>query len=93
VSLPASAVGGAKAAVNAVGAYARIRKQFRVPIAELGGVQEALSRIAAEAYILTSAQMLINSMLAKHEQPAILSAVMKYETTSRSRAVCNGRCS
>ena len=40
VSLPASAVGGAKLAVNAVGAYSRIRKQFRVPIAEMGGVQE-----------------------------------------------------
>lgn len=31
-------------AVNAVGAYARVRKQFRVPIAEMGGVQEALVR-------------------------------------------------
>jgi alkylation response protein AidB-like acyl-CoA dehydrogenase len=89
VSLPASAVGGAKLAVNAVGAYARIRKQFRVPIAEMGGVQEALGRIGSEAYILTSAQMLINSMLAKHEQPAVLSAVMKYETTSRARSVIN----
>lgn len=89
VSLPASAVGGAKAAVNAVGAYARIRKQFRVPIAEMGGVQEALARIASEAFILTSAQQLINSMLANHEQPAILSAVMKYETTSRARQVVN----
>jgi hypothetical protein len=39
VSLPASAVGSAKLAVNAVGAYARLRKQFRVPIAEMGGVQ------------------------------------------------------
>lgn len=89
VSLPASAVGGAKLAVNGVGAYARLRKQFRVPIAEMGGVQEAVSRIASEAYILTSAQMLINSMLAKHEQPAVLSAVMKYETTSRARHVVN----
>eukprot|EP01035_Chromulina_nebulosa_P026393 gene26393-34540_t len=89
VSLPASAVGGAKMAVNAVGAYARVRKQFRVPIAEMGGVQEALGRIASEAYILTSAQMLINSMLGQHEQPAVLSAVMKYETTSRSRKVVN----
>lgn len=44
ISLPASAVGGAKLAVNAVGAYARVRKQFRVPIAEMGGVQEALVR-------------------------------------------------
>lgn len=89
VSLPASAVGAAKMAVGGVGAYARIRKQFRVPIAEMGGVQEALARIASEAYILTSAQHLVNSMLANHEQPAVLSAVMKYETTSRSRQVVN----
>lgn len=89
VSLPASAVGGAKVSLSAVGAYARIRKQFKVPIAEMGGVQEALGRIASETYILTSAQMLINSMLAKHEQPAVLSAVMKFETTARARAVVN----
>jgi hypothetical protein len=55
----------------------------------MGGVQEALGRIGAEAFIMTSAQMLINSMLANHEQPAVLSAIMKYETTSRSRAVVN----
>lgn len=89
VSLPASAVGGAKLAANAVGAYSRIRKQFRVPIAEMGGVQEALGRIASQAFILTSSQLLINSMLAQHEQPAVLSAIMKYETTSRARDVVN----
>ena len=55
----------------------------------MGGVQEALSRIASEAFMLTSAQHLINAMLAKHEQPAVLSAVMKYETTHRSRQVVN----
>lgn len=89
VSLPASAVGGAKLAVNAVGAYARIRKQFRVPIAEMGGVQEALSRIASEAYIMTSAQQLINSMLAKHEQVCDLmdwSQILCYSTSTPSNA-------
>lgn len=89
ISLPASAVGGAQLAVNGVGAYARIRKQFRVPVAEMGGVQEALSRIGAEALIVTSAQHLINAILGNHEQPAVLSAVMKYETTSRARKVVN----
>jgi acyl-CoA dehydrogenase len=89
VSLPASAVGAAKLSVNAAGAYARIRKQFRVPIAEMGGVQEALARIAGDAFILTAAQGLTNSMLLNHEQPAVLSAVMKYETTSRSRNCVN----
>mmetsp|Transcript_1606 Transcript_1606/g.1678 ORF Transcript_1606/g.1678 Transcript_1606/m.1678 type:complete len:761 (+) Transcript_1606:162-2444(+) len=89
ISLPASAVGVGRLAVVAGGAYARIRKQFRVPIAEMGGVQEALSRIASEAYINVSAQTLVNSMISNHEQPAVLSAVMKYQTTSRARHIIN----
>jgi acyl-CoA dehydrogenase len=56
----------------------------------MGGVQEALARIGSEAFILTSAQQLVNSMLGQHEQPAVLSAVMKYETTHRSRQIVNG---
>ena len=51
MSLPASAVGASKLAVTAVGAYARIRKQFRVPIAEMGGVQvPPKMHIAVSAY-------------------------------------------
>lgn len=89
VSLPASAVGAAKMAVAGVGAYARIRKQFRVPLAEMGGVQEVLARIAGETFILSAAQLLTNSMLQNHEQPAVLSAVMKHECTGRCRNVMN----
>ena len=40
VSLPAGSVGCGRGVVAGVGAYARIRKQFRVPIAEFGGIQE-----------------------------------------------------
>lgn len=40
VSLPAGSIGAAKSVVAGVGAYARVRKQFRVPIAEFGGIQE-----------------------------------------------------
>lgn len=39
ISLPAGAIAIGKLSVAAVGAYARIRKQFKVPIAELEGVQ------------------------------------------------------
>lgn len=49
VSLPASAVGASKLAVTAVGAYARIRKQFRVPIAEMGGVQVQLDTLCIQS--------------------------------------------
>ena len=40
VSLPAGSVGAGRGVVAAVGAYSRVRKQFRVPIAEFGGIQE-----------------------------------------------------
>lgn len=40
VSLPAGSVGAGRGVVSAVGAYTRVRKQFRVPIAEFGGIQE-----------------------------------------------------
>jgi len=89
ISLPAGAIAIGKLSVNAVGAYARIRKQFKVPIADLEGVQEHLARIAGNAYVMTAAQGLTNSMLNQHEQPAVISAIMKQQCTSRGRLVVN----
>jgi len=89
ISLPALSVAAAKGVASTVGAYARIRKQFKVPIAELEGVQEALARIGGNAYIMQAAQLLTNSMLNKHEQPAVISAIMKQQMTSRMRTVVN----
>lgn len=43
VSLPAGSIGAARSVVAGVGAYSRVRKQFRVPIAEFGGIQEGES--------------------------------------------------
>lgn len=40
VSLPAGSVATGRQAVASVGAYTRVRKQFKVPIAEFGGIQE-----------------------------------------------------
>lgn len=89
ISLPAGAIAIGKLSATAVGAYARIRKQFKVPIAELEGVQEHLARIAGNAYVMTAAQGLTNSMLNQHEQPAVISAIMKQQCTSRGRMVVN----
>lgn len=44
VSLPAGSAGAARAVISGVGAYTRARKQFRVPIAEFGGIQEGACR-------------------------------------------------
>ncbi|KNC79044.1 hypothetical protein SARC_08549 [Sphaeroforma arctica JP610] len=77
ISLPASAVSAGQIACVGVGAYARVRKQFKVPIAELEGVQEKLADIARETYTMTAGQYLMNAMLLNHEKPSVLSAVMK----------------
>ena len=89
ISLPALSVAAAKGVSVTVGAYARIRKQFKVPLAEMEGVQECLARIASNAYIMQSAQLLTNAMLNQHEQPAVISAIMKQQMTARMRAVVN----
>ncbi|CAM9411921.1 unnamed protein product [Chrysoparadoxa australica] len=85
VSLPAMSVAASKMTCNTVGAYARIRKQFKVPLADLEGVQEHLARMGGNTLALTSAQHLMNAMLNDHEQPAVLSAVLKQQLTSRMR--------
>ena len=52
ISLPTSSVGGVKALTRFVGAYARVRSQFKTPIGKLEGVEEALGRIAAHCYMM-----------------------------------------
>ena len=51
VSLPAGSIGVARTVASAVGGYARVRKQFRVPIAAFGGIQEALSEATSDGLI------------------------------------------
>ena len=50
ISLPAGGVAGSRLCTMAVGGYARVRKQFKVPIAEMEGVQEKLSNIGMITY-------------------------------------------
>jgi acyl-CoA dehydrogenase len=52
VSLPAGSVGAGRAVVSGVGAYARVRKQFRVPIAEFGGIQEGKTYYGSQYALL-----------------------------------------
>ena len=70
-----------------VGAYSRVRKQFRVPIAEFGGIQEALARAARESYIVLAGTELTNAVIDNHEAPMVLSSIMKQSCTERGRRV------
>lgn len=85
VSLPAGSAGAGRAIVGAVGAYARVRKQFRVPIAEFGGIQEALSLAGSDALISIAGTDLMNAIIDNHEAPMVISSVMKQNCTERGR--------
>jgi alkylation response protein AidB-like acyl-CoA dehydrogenase len=87
VSLPAGAMGAARAVCSGVGAYTRVRKQFKVPISEFGGIQEAMARAGRESYIILAATELTNAVIDNHEAPMVLSSIMKQSCTERGRRV------
>ena len=89
ITLPSSGLGGGQAAVFATGAYARIRKQFHVPVAMFEGVGEAISRMAGYTYIMKSAISVTSGAIAEGEKPAVPSAVLKYHCTELARKVAN----
>ncbi|MEN8106824.1 MAG: acyl-CoA dehydrogenase [Pseudomonadota bacterium] len=89
ISLPALSVAAGRKMSRAVGAYAGIRKQFKVPIGKFEGVSEVLARIAGKAYIMNGARDLTCSALDNGEDPSVASAILKYHTTEYMRDVVN----
>jgi len=89
VSLPALSTGASKMVSRNTGAYARIRKQFNVPIGEFEGIEEPLSRIAGETYIIDAARKVTAAALDAGQKPSVISAIIKYELTERMRRVVN----
>jgi acyl-CoA dehydrogenase len=89
ITLPSNAMGGGRAAVHATGAYARIRRQFNLPIAQFEGVGEALARIAGYSYIMNAAVTVYCTALGRGEKPAVPSAVLKYHCTELGRKIAN----
>jgi acyl-CoA dehydrogenase len=89
IVLPSNALGAAMAAVYASGAYARIRRQFNLPIGKFHGVGEALARMAGSLYIMTAASRVTCTAIASGEKPAVASAILKYHNTELGRQIAN----
>ena len=89
IVLPSNALGAAMAAVYASGAYARLRRQFGLPIGKFHGVGEALARMAGNVYTMTAASRVTVTAIANGEKPAVPSAILKYHNTELSRLIAN----
>ena len=89
ISLPAGSTGAAKACALHTGAYARIRRQFKTPIGEFEGVQEALARIGGLAYLMDAARCMTAGAVDQGEKPSVISAIVKYHLTESMRQCIN----
>lgn len=104
ITLPSNSTGGVKSVALATGAYAHIRRQFKISIGKMEGIEEPLARIAGNAYVMDAAASLITYGIMLGEKPAVLSAIVKYHCTHRGqqsiidamditgvKALCSGR--
>ncbi len=89
ISLPALATGCIKFCARYTGIYARVRKQFKLPIGKLEGVEEVLGRMAGEAYAVESARRVTAAAIDQGEKPSVISGLLKYQATERQRQVLN----
>ncbi len=89
ISLPAQAIGGAKTATRAIGAYAAIRKQFGLNLGKVEGIEEPMARIGGYTYLLDAARGYICGALDKGAKPAVVTAIAKYNFTELGREIVN----
>jgi acyl-CoA dehydrogenase len=85
ISLPAIGTVSIKQSLRVTSAYARIRRQFGIPVGIMEGVAEPLSRLVRSAYTYEAARGLTASMVDEGQKPAVVSALLKYRTTDAMR--------
>ena len=85
ITLPSTSSGASKLGAVATGAYARIRKQFGLSIGRFEGVEEALARIAGNAYACSALAQSTAAAVDRGEKPAVPSAIAKYHCTEMAR--------
>ena len=89
ISLPGSNTGMLKMTARAVGAYSRVRYQFKTAVGKFEGVEEALTRIGANAYLCDAARVMTAGAIDLGEKPSVVSAIVKYHVTERARQSVN----
>ena len=89
ISLPSLSLAAGRLASFASGAYARLRRQFHLPIARFEGVAERLGRIGGETFLMDATVRMITAGIGAEAKPAIATAMAKRELTERMRIVVN----
>jgi acyl-CoA dehydrogenase len=89
ITLPSTSAGGAKSIALATGAYARIRRQFKIPVGNMEGIEEMLGRIGGNAYLMDAVTSFTTKGVDLGEKPSVISAICKYHLTEKMRQLLN----
>lgn len=89
ISLPATANASSKVATFGIFNYIKVRKQFKLQLAEMEAIQEKFNKMVFNTWIIQSSVFLTNDILDNGYNPAVISAIMKQQTTERGRDVLN----
>lgn len=87
ISLPALGASSSSVAYLTTGAFARIRRQFNVELAQFEGVAEQLAEIAGLSYLINATRLLTVAAVNEHKKPSVASAITKYFNTELGRSV------
>lgn len=85
ISLPAIGSVSIKQALRVSSAYARIRRQFGIPVGLMEGVAAPIARMVKSAYTFEAARRVTAAMVDDGQKPSVLSAVLKYRATEAMR--------
>jgi acyl-CoA dehydrogenase len=89
VSLPATANASSKVSTFGIYHYIKVRKQFKMTLSNMQAIQEKFLRMMFHTWIIQSSVALTNDILDSGKSPAVISAIMKQQTTERARIVLN----
>jgi acyl-CoA dehydrogenase len=87
ICLPGSALASSKVSTYGVYQYAKHRKQFGLSLLKMEGVNEKWLEMLYNTWLIQCSVNLTNVLLENGDRPAVISALMKEQTTERARKV------
>ncbi|MCB9994449.1 MAG: acyl-CoA dehydrogenase [Hyphomicrobiaceae bacterium] len=89
ISLPAVGSVSVRQVLRATSAYARVRRQFGIPVGLMEGVAEPMARMIKSAYRIEAGRQLTATMVDEGQKPSVVSALLKYRATEAMREALN----
>jgi acyl-CoA dehydrogenase len=89
VCLPATANACSKVSTFGIWYYINHRRQFNIPLVDMEAVSNKFCDMLYHTWTIQAGVSMTNNLLDKGERPAVISAIMKQQTTDRAREVLN----